>query len=291
MPVPASRPPADVTTLDAPVVPALPLNDGRSIPQLGLGVWQVPDAAVTPLVVTALAAGYRSIDTATLYGNERGVGRALARAAVPRAELFVTTKLWNDAHGHDAALRAFDESLARLALDHVDLYLIHWPAPREDRYVETWRALVRLRDEGRARSIGVSNFTAAQLERVVGDTGVVPAVNQVELHPRFQQRALRAVHRALGIVTEAWSPLAQGGLLRDATIAAVARKHGRTPAQVILRWHVQQEIVAIPKTAHAARLRENLAVFDFTLDGDDLRRLARLDDARGRTGLDPEAFG
>ena len=287
---PPTHLPADVTTLEAPAVPALPLNDGRSIPQLGLGVWQVPDAAVTPLVVTALAAGYRSIDTATLYGNERGVGRAIARSPVPRAELFVTTKLWNDAHGHDAALRAFDESLARLALDHVDLYLIHWPAPREDRYVETWRALVRLRDEGRARSIGVSNFTAAQLERIVGETGVVPAVNQVELHPYLQQGELRQLHRDLGIATEAWSPLAKGGdLLGEQAVVELAKKYDRTPAQVVIRWHLQLGNVVIPKSVTPSRIQENLSVFDFQLDAGDMARLSTLE--RGlRTGPNPDTF-
>ena len=270
-----------------PTAPTVALDDGRRIPQLGLGVWQVPDADVADLVVAAVRAGYRSIDTAALYANERGVGRGIARCGVPREELFVTTKLWNDRHGYDAALRAFDESLARLGLDAVDLYLIHWPVARLGRWVETWRALVRLREEGRARSIGVSNFDAEQLRRLADDSGVVPAVNQVELHPRFAQRALREAHAALGVVTEAWSPLGQGALLDDPTVAAIARRHGRTPAQVLLRWHVQQGIVVIPKTARPSRLAENLAVFDFALDDDDLRRLAALDDPRGRTGMDP----
>jgi 2,5-diketo-D-gluconate reductase A len=266
----------------------VPLNDGRCIPQLGLGVWQLTDAEVTPLVREAVAVGYRSIDTAAMYGNERGVGRAVADAAVPREELFVTTKLWQDRQGRDEARRALDESLARLGLAWVDLLLIHWPAPRRGRWLESWRTLVELRAEGRARSVGVSNFTVEQLRRLIGETGVTPAVNQVELHPRFQHTALRAFHREHGIATEAWSPLGQGLLLRERTVADLARKHGRTPAQVVLRWHVQSGVVAIPKTARPARLPENLAVFDFALDEDDLRRLARLDDPRGRTGAHPD---
>jgi 2,5-diketo-D-gluconate reductase A len=217
------------------------------------------------------------------------VGRALREGAVPRSELFVTTKLWHDRH--DDAARAFDESLARLGLDYVDLYLIHWPAPRQRKYVDAWRALVRLRDEGRARSVGVSNFNRDHLERIIDATGVVPAVNQVELHPRFQQRALRAFHAERGIVTEAWSPLGQGELLRDATITAIARRHGRTPAQVVIRWHLDEGHVAIPKSSRPARVRENFDVFDFTLDADDRERIAALDRRDGRMGLDPATFG
>lgn len=257
------------------------------MPQLGFGVWQVPDHDAVPAVREALAAGYRSIDTAAIYGNEAGVGEAIRAAGVPRDELFVTTKLWNDRHGRDAALRAFDESLRRLRLDHVDLYLIHWPVPARDAYVETWRALDEIRAGGRARSIGVSNFTVAHLRRLIDETGIVPAVNQVELHPRFQQRELRAFHERHGIATEAWSPLGQGTLLSDAAIASIAARHGRTPAQVILRWHLDNGIVAIPKSVTPSRIAENLGALDVRLTPEDRARIDALD-GDGRIGPDPD---
>jgi 2,5-diketo-D-gluconate reductase A len=274
-----------VTTLS----PTVPLHDGRAIPQLGLGVWQIPNDQTEAVVRTALDVGYRAVDTATLYHNEEGVGRAVRAAAVPREELFVTTKLWHDRH-RDAE-RAFDESLRWLGLDYVDLYLIHWPAPGQNRYVDAWKALVRIHESGRARSVGVSNFNRDHLARIVDATGVVPVVNQVELHPRFQQRALRAFHAERGIATESWSPLGQGEVPRDATIVEIARKHGRTPAQVVIRWHLDQGLVVIPKSVHAARLRENFDVFDFWLDDDDLRRIEGLDRRDGRMGLNPATFG
>jgi 2,5-diketo-D-gluconate reductase A len=269
-------------------IPTVKLNDGQLMPQLGYGVWQVPDAEAQPAIEEALRAGYRSIDTATIYENEAAVGRAVKASGLARSELFITTKLWNDAHGFDAARKAFDASLARLGMDKVELYLIHWPAPRKDLYVETWKALVEIKKSGRARSIGVSNFGATHLARIVGETGETPVVNQVELHPRFAQRALRQVHAKLGVVTEAWSPLGQGQLIQDPTVAAVARKHGKTPAQVILRWHLDQGIVAIPKSVTPARIRENLAVFGFSLDGEDRARLDELDREDGRIGPNPE---
>ena len=209
---------------------------------------------------------------------------------MPRRDLFVTTKVWNDRQGYGEALRAFDESLARLRLDYVDLYLIHWPAPRRDAYVESWRALVRLREEGRARSIGVSNFNVEHLARLLDETGVAPAVNQVELHPRFQQAALRAFHAEHGIATMSWSPLAKGEVLGDPTIVELARRHGRTPAQVVIRWHVESGLIPIPKSAVPARMRENLDVFDFRLEADDMAAIARLDSAAGRLGFDPAVF-
>jgi 2,5-diketo-D-gluconate reductase A len=269
--------------------PLLTFNDGAEFPQLGLGVWQVPDDEAATIVETAIGLGYRHIDTATIYQNERGVGDGLRRAA--GAGVKVTTKLWNTDQGYDSALRAFDASLKRLGRDSVDLYLIHWPAPAQDRYIDSWKALVRLREEGRVRSIGVSNFQAAHLRRIVDATGVVPAVNQVELHPRFQQHELRAVHAQLGIVTESWSPLGQGRLLADPALADIAAKHGKTPAQVIIRWHVDSGLMVIPKSANPVRLKENLSVFDFRLDEGDMAAIAALDDPEGRIGAHPMAFG
>ncbi len=260
------------------------------MPALGLGVWQIPDEDTAAAVQTALAAGYRSIDTAMIYGNERGVGEAVRRSSLPREDIFVTSKLWRDDVGYDSGLRAFDASLARLGLETLDLYLIHWPAPARDQYVAAWKALIRLRSEGRVRSIGVSNFHAAYLDRIIGETGVVPAVNQVLAYPGFQQHALRAVHAAHGIVTVAWAPLGEGRVLGDPAIAAIARKHGRTPAQVILRWHLQSGLVPIPKSSHPGRIAENLAVFDFALDAADMTALAALDRLDGRLGPDPADF-
>ncbi len=275
---------------DTDGVTRIPLDDGNGIPQLGFGVYQLPDAETPAIVGAALEAGYRSIDTAAIYGNEAGVGRALSRTAIPREDIFVTTKLWNDRQGYDSTLTAFDESLTRLGLEAVDLYLIHWPCPQKGSYVETWRALVRLRQEGRARSIGVSNFTAEHLERVIDETGVTPAVNQIELHPHFQQRALRAVHARLGIVTEAWSPLGQAKALNDPVVEAIARRHGRSPAQIVLRWHIEHGLVAIPKSATPSRIAENIAVFDFSLTPEDRAAIDGLDRSDGRIGPDPASF-
>lgn len=267
--------------------PSLVLNDGRKAPQLGLGVWQVPDDEAAAIVTAAVQAGYRSVDTAAIYGNERGVGAGLAAAP----DVFLTTKLWNDSQGFDQALGAFEKSLRRLGRESVDLYLIHWPAPSQDLFLDSWKALIRLRQEGRAKSIGVSNFNIEHLERIIGETGVVPAVNQVELHPRFQQRTLRAFHRTHGIVTESWSPLGQGKLLQDPTIARLAAKHGKSPAQVIIRWHLDSGLMVIPKSANPARIAQNIDVFDFTLDADDLAAIAALDDPEGRIGPNPLKFG
>lgn len=270
-------------------IPTVTLNNGVKMPQLGFGVFQVPDEETTAAVASALEAGYRSIDTAAVYGNEKGVGRALAASGIDRGDLFVTTKLWNDDQGHDAALRAFDASLDRLGLDHVDLYLIHWPTPARDLYVESYRALEKLLADGRVRAVGVSNFQPAHVERLVGETGAVPAVNQVELHPGLQQRELRAAHARLGIATEAWSPLAQGALLQEEAITSIAARLGRTPAQVVLRWHLQSGNIVIPKSVTPSRIRENLDVFGFELTGEDLDAIAALD--RGmRTGPDPDTL-
>ena len=266
--------------------PNITLNDGNVIPQLGFGVWQVPDADAAKVVGTAISTGYRSIDTAAIYGNEVGVGKALATSPVRRTELFVTTKLWNDRH--TSAHRAFDESLDRLQLDYVDLYLIHWPKPRQNAYVEAWKALVKLKEEGHAKSVGVSNFTVSHLKRIIDATGVVPSVNQIELHPRFQQKELAAYHTEQGIRTESWSPLGQGTLLEDPTLQALAKKHGKTPAQVVIRWHLDRGYIVIPKSVTSSRIRENLDVFDFSLDADDLAKIAALDRKNGRIGPDPE---
>ena len=273
-----------------PTIPAINLNDGQTMPQLGFGVWRVSNHEVGPIVSEALEAGYRSIDTAAVYGNEEGVGEALRASSVPREELFITTKLWNNNHSYDAALSAFDQSLERLKLDFVDLYLIHWPVARSEAYLETWLALVKLRESGRARSIGVSNFTVAHLKRLIDETGVVPSVNQIELHPLFQQRELRVFHAGHGIATESWSPLGQGTLVADETVVEIGRKHGKTPAQVILRWHLDNGLVAIPKSATPSRIRENIDIFDFKLDADDMSTLEALDDKAGRIGPDPEFF-
>ncbi|MFI8907704.1 aldo/keto reductase [Streptomyces albidoflavus] len=270
-------------------VPTVTLNNGVTMPQLGFGVFQVPDEETTAAVATALESGYRSIDTAAVYGNEAGVGRALADSGVPREELFVTTKLWNDDQGYDATLTAFDTSLAKLGLDHVDLYLIHWPTPARDRYLDTWRALEKLLADGRTRAIGVSNFQSAHLTRLVDASGIVPAVNQIELHPGLQQSELRSLHAEYGIATEAWSPLAQGALLKSGTITALAARHGRTPAQIVLRWHLQLGNVVIPKSVTPSRIRENLDVFGFTLTADDMAALAALDEGL-RTGPDPDTL-
>ncbi|MEO3762223.1 aldo/keto reductase [Streptomyces sp. B5E4] len=269
-------------------VPTITLNNGVAMPQLGFGVWQVPDTEAETAVRTALDAGYRSIDTAAIYGNEEGTGKALTESGVPREELFVTTKLWNSDQGYDAALRAFDDSLRRLGLDHVDLYLIHWPAPAQDKYPETWRALEKIYADGRARAIGVSNFHPSHLQRVLDEGTVAPALNQVELHPDFAQADVRAFHAAHGIATEAWSPLGQGkGLLDDPVLRGLGEKHGRSPAQVVLRWHLQLGNVVIPKSVTPSRIRENIDVFGFELDDADMAAVAGLD-AGNRIGDDPD---
>ncbi len=272
-------------------VPGVELRDGTTIPQVGFGVYQVDDPGAEAAVGHAIDAGYRLIDTAKLYGNEVGVGRAVRASGVPRDDLYVTTKLWNDDQGHDRALAAFEASVERLDLGAPDLYLIHWPLPGKDRYVETWRTLVELRDAGRVRSVGVSNFRPAHLARVIDESGEVPVLNQVELHPYFQQRELRAFHAQHGIVTEAWSPLGRDlGLLDDPVIVDVAAAHGITPAQAVLRWHLDLGIVVIPKSVTPERIRANLDVLGFTLTEEDHERIAALD-GKGRIGPDPDVLG
>ncbi|MEU8621602.1 aldo/keto reductase [Streptomyces sp. NPDC048623] len=270
-----------------PAVPTVKLNNGVEIPQLGFGVFQVADDATTAAVSSALEAGYRSIDTAAIYGNEAGVGRALATSGIAREELFVTTKLWNADQGYDAALRAFDDSLAKLGLDYVDLYLIHWPTPARDLYRDSWRALERLAEEGRIRAAGVSNFQPKHLRRLMDGATLTPVVNQIELHPALQQSELRAFHGEHRIATEAWSPLAQGAVLDDPAIVAIAAAHGKSPAQVVIRWHLQLGNIVIPKSVTPARIRANFDVFDFVLSDEELAAIAGLD--RGlRTGPHPD---
>ncbi len=263
--------------------PAVVLDDGRSMPQFGLGVFQTPPEMTAEIVRRAVGEGYRLIDTAAAYRNEDGVGKALDG----RRDIFVTTKLWNADHGFEEALHAFEESARKLRRHTLDLYLIHWPRPRFKRYVDSWKALIRLRSEGRIRSIGVSNFNRDHLERIIGETGVTPAVNQIELHPRFQQRALRAFHDQHGIRTESWSPLGRGTLLSEAAIVGIAAKHGITPAQVVIRWHLDRGLIVIPKTVRLERLRENIGALGFRLDDDDMRLIEALDSPDGRIGPDP----
>ncbi|HET6285593.1 MAG TPA: aldo/keto reductase [Amycolatopsis sp.] len=271
-------------------IPTVELNNGVAMPQLGFGVFQVPDEETTAAVKAALDAGYRSIDTAAVYGNETGVGKALAQSGIARDELFVTTKLWNSEQGYDATLKAFDASMAKLGLEKLDLYLIHWPTPERDLYRDTWKAFEKLYADGRVRAIGVSNFQPAHLERLLDAGSVTPAVNQVEVHPYLQQAEIREFDAKHGIATEAWSPLAKGGdLLGEDAIKALAAKHGRTPAQVVLRWHLQLGNVVIPKSVTPSRIKENLDVFGFTLSEEDIASLSGLD--RGeRTGPDPDTF-
>ena len=272
------------------VTPSLTLNDGHHIPQFGLGTWQIPDDVAARVVADALTMGYRHIDTAAAYQNEEGVGQGIAASGIARDQLFVTTKLWNADQGYDRALRALDKSLASLKLDHVDLYLIHWPCPTQGKAVESWKALIQAQRDGKVQSIGVSNFREEDLERIIGETGITPAINQIELHPWLQQHALREVHARHHIVTEAWSPLARGGdLLNAAALTAIATKHGKTTAQVVLRWHLQSGLVVFPKSSHAQRIRENLGALDFVLDARDMAAMAQLD-AGKRVGPDPATF-
>ncbi|HEY3435841.1 MAG TPA: aldo/keto reductase [Solirubrobacterales bacterium] len=276
-------------TTNATEVPVLPLHDGVEIPQLGFGVFQIPPEETQEAVEEALAVGYRHIDTAAAYRNEAGVGSAIAVSGIDREDVFITTKLWNSEQGYDSTVRAFERSLRELGTEYIDLYLIHWPRPERDLFPDTWRAFERFQEEGRARSIGVSNFRIEDLERLGHEAEQRPSVNQVELHPRFQQAELRAWNAEHGIATEAWSPLAQGDLLQDGTVETIAAHHDRTPAQTILRWHLQIGNVVIPKSATPERIRENFEIFDFELSEDDMAALERLDTGE-RIGPDPGTF-
>jgi 2,5-diketo-D-gluconate reductase A len=274
---------------DVESIPAIAMNDSESIPQLGFGVFQIPPEETEETVLSALRTGYRHIDTAAAYGNEAEVGLALRASGLPRGDVFVTTKCFNDDHGYEQARNAFKASLDRLETEYVDLYLIHWPVPSADLYVETWKTFIELREEGVVRSIGVSNFQPAHLRRLIEETGVTPAVNQIELHPYLQQQGLRREHADLGIVTEAWSPIAQGAVLDDPVIARLAEAHERTPAQVVLRWHLQLGNVVFPKSVSPERIEENFDVFGFHLSDAEMEEIEELD--RGeRIGPDPDTF-
>ncbi len=273
-------------------VPSITLNDGNSIPAIGLGVWQTPAGDTERAVSAALDAGYRHVDTAAAYGNEADVGLALKGATssgIARDDVFVVTKLWNSEQGYDKTLRAFDESLDKLGVDYLDLYLIHWPMPEVNEYVDTFNAFAHLRDQGRVRSIGVSNFESEHLKVLIDGTGIVPAVNQIELHPLLPQAELRELHASLGIATEAWSPLGQGSLLENATVVTVADAHEKTPAQVLIRWHVQLGNIVIPKSVNPDRIASNFDVFDFELSEQDMASIASLEDGT-RLGPDPRTF-
>ncbi|MGP9489369.1 aldo/keto reductase [Glutamicibacter sp. AOP5-A2-7] len=271
------------------VVPAVTLNNGVQMPQIGFGVFQVPNEETTTAVAAALKAGYRSIDTAAIYGNEEGVGKALAESGINREELFITSKIWISDMGYEQTLKAFDESLQRLGLDYLDLFLIHWPAPEKELYVETWKALEKLYAEKKIRAIGVSNFQPTHLQKLIDATDVVPAVNQVELHPALQNAEVSVANAGHGIATEAWSPLAQGALLNDASILAIGEAHQVTAAQVILRWHLQRGRVIIPKSVTESRIVQNLDLFGFELSAEELAAIDALDRG-GRTGPDPDSF-
>lgn len=269
-------------------VPLLTLNDGHKAPQLGYGVFQIPNDDTSRAVQEALKAGYRSIDTAAIYKNEEGVGQGMERSGVARADIFLTSKLWNSEQGFDSTLRAFDASVKKLGIDYLDMYLIHWPTPKNDRYVDTWKAFIRLREEGRIRSIGVSNFQPDHLERIVKETGVAPVVNQIELHPDFAQNDVVAANRAHQVITEAWSPLGQGGdLLKNETLVTLGKTYSKSPAQVVLRWHVQLGHMVIPKSVTPERIRSNINVFDFELTADDMAAIAKLDSGK-RMGPNPD---
>lgn len=264
------------------------LNDKMKMPTVGFGTWKVSDEDAPAVVTQALDAGYRMVDTATVYENERGVGKAIKENVLSRSEIFLSTKIWSNSHGYDSALRAMDVSLEKLQTDYIDLYLIHWPNPTLDKYLPTWKALARLHKEGLAKSIGVCNFQIPHLQRLLDETGIVPSVNQIELHPYFQQKELREFHQRHGIVTESWSPLAKGEVFSDPLIVSLSEKYHKTPAQIVLRWHFDNGLVAIPKSSNTKRMLENLDIFDFSLSAEDLTLMTTIDKKDGRIGPNPD---
>ncbi len=265
------------------------LNDGNAIPELGLGFWKVENNAAGREVCAGVAAGYRLLDTAYLYRNEEGVGRGIAACGIPREGLFVTTKVWNTQHGYDETMRAFDDSMGRLGLEYLDLYLIHWPVAHSEKYIESWKAFIKLRADGRVRSIGVSNFLEHHIERLEQETGVLPCVNQIEFHPFFQPAALDAFNRSKGIVTESWAPLGRGSAIDEPALLALSVKYGKSPAQVVIRWHLQLGHIVIPKTSKPERMRENKDVYDFELTPEEMQTMANLD-RQSRTGGHPDEY-
>lgn len=265
----------------------LQLSDGNTIPQLGLGMWQLPDEDASRIISHAFDVGYRLIDSAQIYHNERGLGHALAKTRLRREDIFITTKIWNSEQGRENSLKSFDVSMKKLGLDYLDLLLIHWPAPRMNKYVETWKTLIELQRDGRVKSIGVSNFNQEHLERIINETSVVPVINQIEVHPYFQRKELRSFHDHYGIRTQSWSPLGQGHVIGNPVIKKLADKYKKTAAQVIIKWHLEQGLIAIPKSANLTRIKENFDVFDFSLTNEDLDLIANLDDPNGRIGPDP----
>ncbi|QLY25785.1 aldo/keto reductase [Bdellovibrio sp. KM01] len=266
---------------------AVTLRDGTHMPQLGFGVWQVPDDGAEAAVSEAFKVGYRSIDTAAIYRNETGVGQAIKNSGLARNEIFITTKLWNDDQGYDKSMKAIDSSLKKLGIEQVDLYLVHWPSPHRGLYLETWKAMVEIKKQGKAKSIGVSNFMPEHLTRIIDATGEIPVLNQIELHPKFQQKNLREFHQKHGIFTECWSPLGQGKLLDDSHLKEIAAKHGKSTAQVILRWHLQNNFIVIPKSVTPSRIKENFDVSDFKLSADDMAKIEKMDSKDGRIGPNP----
>jgi 2,5-diketo-D-gluconate reductase A len=268
--------------------PHIALNDGNTVPQLGMGVWQVEPDITARVVADGIRAGYRLIDTAEGYHNEEGVGQAIGRSEVPRSDLYIASKLRNAAHARDEALRSFDATMKALGLEQLDMFLIHWPVPEQGKYVEAWKTLIELREQKLVRSIGVSNFNPDHIERIIGETGVPPAVNQIELHPHFQQRDKRDDLRERGIQIESYSPLGTGSVLKDAAIGRIAQAHGKSAAQVVIRWHLQQGLIVIPKSTHADRLKANFEVFDFELSDAEMDQILRIDKGdSGRNGSDP----
>jgi len=274
-------------------VPLVTLNNDLAIPQLGLGLWKASDEDAENSVAMAIEAGYRLIDTATIYGNEKGVGRGIAKSGVPREELFITTKLWNADQGYDSTLKAFDESLSKLGLDYIDLYLIHWPVPAAGKFIDTWRAFEKLHDEGRVKSIGVSNFKTHHLEVLLASSMIAPSVNQIELHPRFPQAETRQFCEDHNIKVESWSPIGGSAgadnILNEPVLKNIGEKYGKSPAQVILRWHIQLGLIVIPKSIHEERIRQNIDIFDFELSEDDMAQIATLETGT-RQGPDPDTM-